>query len=422
METGVHYPLCLDELPSSWRVGYVGDFARDIEAGFASGEHNQNGNGVAHLRPMNVDRRGKLDLSVVKFVSAEKDDRRLSNGDVLFNNTNSPELVGKTAVMNLRGDFAFSNHMTRIRFADNVVPKFGALQLNFLWMRGYFKYNCFRHVNQASVSARALARTIPFVWAPVTEQERIVAEIEKQFSRLDEAVANLKRVKANFKRYKASVLQGAIKGELLNGIDADNWRKRQIAEVADVIGGLTKNPKRQSLPRKMPYLRVANVYANELRLDDVEEIGVADNEVKKLLLRRGDLLVVEGNGSVDQIGRVALWTGAIPNCVHQNHLIKVRFGEEVVPEWALIWLLSPTGRQEIERVSSSTSGLHTLSTGKVGKLLLPVPQVPEQLRLVDEVDRRMSVIREAESEVDVNLKRAEALRQSILHRAFAHAQ
>lgn len=178
----------------------------------------------------------------------------------------------------------------------------------------------------------------------MAEQRRIVAEIEKQFSRLDEALANLKRVNANLNRYKAALLKAAVEGRLVSmntGSGRAHWREVRLSEVAQIIGGLTKSPKRQMYSRKLPYLRVANVYANELRLDDIEYIGVADSEIEKLLVRRDDMLVVEGNGSPDQIGRVALWDGSIANCVHQNHLIKVRFGSEVHPQWALIWMLSP---------------------------------------------------------------------------------
>lgn len=267
-----------------------------------------------------------------------------------------------------------------------------------------------------SISGQTL-RQLPVPIAPVAEQDATVAEIEKQFSRLDEAVAGLQRVKANLKRYKATVLKSAMAGRLAE-TDLANWRNVSLGDVSQIISGLTKNPKRQELPRKLPYLRVANVYANELRLDEIEYIGVADKEVEKLLLRRGDLLVVEGNGSPDQIGRVALWDGSIANCVHQNHLIKVRFGDEVMSEWALIWLLSPSGRHEIEQVSSSTSGLHTLSTGKVSRLPLPLPPLPEQHRIVAEVDRLLSIARETEAEVETNLKRAQGLRQAILARAF----
>jgi len=63
-------------------------------------------------------------------------------------------------------------------------------------------------------------KTTPILLPPITDQKRIVAEIEKQFSRLDEAVENLKRVKANLKRYKASVLKAAVEGKL-----TEEWRK-----------------------------------------------------------------------------------------------------------------------------------------------------------------------------------------------------
>ena len=284
---------------------------------------------------------------------------------------------------------------------------------------------CSKHgTTVASVETNALLDfEIPIV--DLEAQHRIVAEIEKQFSRLDEAVAGLKRVKANLKRYKAAILKAAVEGRLVeteadlaHREDPAQWRNVLLADVAQITGGLTKNPKRHEYPRKLPYLRVANVYANELRLDVIEYIGVTDNEVDKLLLRQGDMLVVEGNGSPDQIGRVALWDGSIANCVHQNHLIKVRLGSEVLPEWALIWLLSPGGRHEIEQISSSTSGLHTLSTGKVSRLPLPLPPLAEQHRIVAEVDRLLSIAREAEAEVETNLKRAQSLRQAILSKAF----
>src|SRR5207249_9597458 len=71
-----------------------------------------------------------------------------------------------------------------------------------------------------NVNAKKLERVqIPV--APEPQQDRIVAEIEKQFSRLDEAIANLKRVKANLKRYKAAVLKAAVEGKL-----TEDWRKQ----------------------------------------------------------------------------------------------------------------------------------------------------------------------------------------------------
>lgn len=220
IQTGLHYPLPIDNLPDSWEAGYVGDFSNVIQPGFASGEHNKEGEGIPHLRPMNIDRNGKLDLSVIKYVSPDKDKKRLKAGDVFFNNTNSPELIGKTTVITKDSDWGFSNHMTRIRFPNEISPKFVSYQFNFLWMNGYFLHKCLKHVNQASVSSKTLADSVPIVLAPPNEQKRIVAEIEKQFSRLDEAVVALKSIKANLKRYKASVLKAAVEGKL-----TEQWRK-----------------------------------------------------------------------------------------------------------------------------------------------------------------------------------------------------
>ena len=199
----------------------------------------------------------------------------------------------------------------------------------------------------------------------------------------------------------------------------EGWVWASTGSLGDVIGGLTKNPKRAKLKRKLPYLRVANVYANELRLDEVEEIGVEDDELEKLLVQKGDLLIVEGNGSPDQIGRLAIWDGSISPCVHQNHLIKVRLQEECAPQWVVSWLMSPDGRKRVRDVASSTSGLYTLSVGKVSNLPVPLPPNSEQLRIIDEVDRRLSLVREDETQVDANFQRAERLRQSILLAAFS---
>jgi type I restriction enzyme, S subunit len=312
-------------------------------------------------------------------------------------------------------------------------------------------------------------KTLQFPLAPLPEQHRIVEAIESYFTRLDDAVATLDRVQRNLKRYRASVLKAAVEGRLvpteaelaraegrdyepasvlLERILAERRRRWEEAggrgtyqepvapetsalpelppgwcwavldQVGDVSGGLTKNAKRAAHEKVVPYLRVANVYADELRLDDVSEIGIRDSEMDKLLLEKGDLLVVEGNGSIDQIGRVAVWDGSIDGCVHQNHLIKVRFCLVSMGAWALRWLLSPGGRQAIEREASSTSGLHTLSISKVARLPIPLCPLAEQGRITSEVERLLSIASASSEISQSNEKRAARLRQSILKWAF----
>jgi type I restriction enzyme S subunit len=165
-------------------------------------------------------------------------------------------------------------------------------------------------------------------------------------------------------------------------------------------------------------LRVANVYADELRLENISDIGVADGELQRVLLQRDDLLIVEGNGSPDQIGRVALWDGSISPCAHQNHIIKARFADPSMARWAMVWLSSLDGRAAINRVASSTSGLHTLSISKIASLPIPIPPLAEQHRITLEVSRQQSILSTAAAAVARDLSRVRAIRRAVLRAAF----
>lgn len=168
------------------------------------------------------------------------------------------------------------------------------------------------------------------------------------------------------------------------------WPTRPLAEVAEIQGGIQKQPKRTPKTHPAPFLRVANVTARGLDLTDVHAIELFDGDLDRYGLRRGDLLVVEGNGSASQIGRAAVWDGSIPNVVHQNHLIRVRPGPQLNERYlGLVWN-SPTIRDELSRVASSTSGLHTLSVAKLKSIRLPLAPLDEQRRIVDLLEDHLS--------------------------------
>lgn len=267
-------------------------------------------------------------------------------------------------------------------------------------------------------------RTLSIPLPPLAEQKRIVAKIEELFSELEAGEESLRVARRQLGVYRQSLLKQAFEGKLTekwrtqSRIKHSEWIWLTLEEVAEVTGGLTKNSKRDSFPQRIPYLRVANVYANELRLAEIKDIGVTSEEAKKVRLTKGDLLIVEGNGSLDQIGRVAVWDGSIPNCGHQNHLIRARCHEMVLPTFALMFLISPRGRSLIEKQAASTSGLHTLSVSKVQRLPIPLCSLPEQQEIVRLLDEQFEVIERNEREIDAALKRSEALRQAILKKAF----
>ena len=179
----------------------------------------------------------------------------------------------------------------------------------------------------------------------IAKQERIVTRIEELFSSLDNAVETLKKTKEQLAVYRRAVYSSVYSGiaEL-----------KPITDFFEITGGLTKNSKRSELPIKMPYLRVANVYYNRLDLSEIKNIGVTESEVERTLLEKNDLLFVEGNGSKSQIGRVAIWDGSIEQCLHQNHIIKGRPLGNMLPEYALFYLISGGGRNQITDIAKST--------------------------------------------------------------------
>ena len=153
---------------------------------------------------------------------------------------------------------------------------------------------------------------------------------------------------------------------------------KRLESIADIQGGITKNKKREALKLRLPYLRVANILPNELDLTEVKTIGVTEQEYETVRLMPDDLLIVEGNGSGTQIGRSAIWNGQIDPCVHQNHLIRVRLKDGALPLYVQTFLSSPEGRRQITTKAVNTSGLHTLSTGKIRSLEIPVPPLALQ--------------------------------------------
>ena len=142
-------------------------------------------------------------------------------------------------------------------------------------------------------------------------------------------------------------------------------------------------------------------------------------ELEKLRLVAGDLLIVEGNGSVTEIGRSALWNGEVLDCVHQNHIIRSRFLPGVLPKYIDSFVNSPLGQQYMRRVASSTSGLHTLSVGKVRSICFSLPPLEEQVAVFEVLQEKLSQIDVLEVEVERGLARAGRLRQAILKAAFA---
>ena len=304
------------------------------------------------------------------------------------------------------------------------------------------------------------------------EQRRIVAEIEKQFTRLDASVEALRRTQANLKRYRASVLRAACSGKLVP-TEAELARAEgREHEPADVLlerilaerrarwesqekrRGKYKEPAApdtsdlpplpegwvlatvdQMIVRSeygtsvkcsyesdgIPVLRIPNIVGSEIDLADLkfanQSLPVDDDRA----LQVGDVLMCRTNGSISLIGKTAVIKRPLePHHSFASYLLRFRFVDcPPLSDWFHLFATSQLGRNYIEREAASSAGQHNVSLSLIHRMAVPVPPLAEQHRIVAEVERRLSVIQQAETAVEASVQRAERLRQSILKRAFA---
>lgn len=425
--------------------------------GFSSGRYNMEGQGVPHLRPMNISREGEIVLDEVKYVEPEivpEERGWLQQGDVLFNNTNSAELVGKTAPVTEEAAWAFSNHMTRLRPPKGLSYMFLARQLHFLWMAGYFRYRSTQHVNQASVSQRKLSRSVPLVVPPHQEQLRIVAEVEKQYARLHDAAARMERAAERLEEYKRTVLLDAVAGRLLPSAEIadgqesgeppqgdirkkryrippslknddlprlpEGWVWASMKDVGDIKLGRRRLPEYDQGPEELmrPYLRVANVYEDRIDTSDVRRMLFTPEEYEVYHLEYGDILLNEGQ-SLDLVGRPAMFRNEVPGACYQNSIIRFRAREGVLSSFALIVFRSYLHGGEFQRVAKWSTSIAHLGTRRFSRMPFPLPPLVVQEKVVAEVDRRLSIVQKQSLTVQAAREKLDRLRFNILRKAFS---
>jgi type I restriction enzyme S subunit len=277
---------------------------------------------------------------------------------------------------------------------------------------------------------------------PLAEQHRIVAKLDALFARSHAAKASLENIPLLLERLRQSVLAAAFRGDLtaewrlqqterdagsrdlqaVSDAQSNNlppgWHWTSLDQVTEIAGGLTKNGTKRGLaPRKVPLVSVAAVHLREIRPDAIGSIGLLQEDGARGELRQDDLLLVEGNGSLAHIGRVALWDGSVPEARHQNHLIRLR-PFQVSPRYLLEWLASPRGRDSIIREATSAAGLYTLSLSKVARLPVPVAPPDEQHEIVARVSAALNQIRSIELLAEQATERCTMLESAALAKAF----
>lgn len=403
---------------------------------------------------------GAIDINQERlFSEVKKGFTSFQEGDVLFAKITPCMENGKMAVVpKVKNGYGFGStefHVLR--------PKEG-MDARYLYY--YISNKSFRNEAAGHMAGAVGQKRVPTAYlkeckipvAPLPEQKRIVAEIEKQFSRLEEAVANLKRVKTNLKRYKAAVLKAAVEGKL-----TEQWRKEhpnvepasKLLERILAEWGNTRNTKNKhkqqvradaanlsKLPEGWVWATLDQIcplfvdsahrtpkYSDSgspaLRPRDVVNGNL---DLRNAAVVSEDEFKIQTARHIPQAGDIIYsrelsfgWAVEVPQgiklCLSQGMCL-FRPHQEVSTKYFIHLLNGPTGRHQAEQAATGSAHPH-INLSDIRAYIFPLPPLEEQRQIASEINKMLSEIEYLELSVDKNIIRSERSRQALLSAAFS---
>ena len=260
--------------------------------------------------------------------------------------------------------------------------------------------------------SQAVLKSLDVIVPPLSEQKRIVSRIEELFSQLDASVAKLKTAKERLKVYRQAVLKEAFEGD---------YPQVQLKEISTAISGYAFKSKLYTSDGKYIVVKIGNVKERHFEFSrDLTRTNEADETIlDKYLLQRGDCLItLTGSRGKRDYGFVTMIKDQTNYLLNQR-VAAIRFNrKEAIPEFFQYYLASPSYRSAFFRYETGNVGQGNVGIKALTEPIVILPNIEQQWRIVEEIESRLSVCDSIEKTVDTALQQAEALRQSILKKAF----
>jgi type I restriction enzyme S subunit len=259
------------------------------------------------------------------------------------------------------------------------------------------------------------------------EQERIATYLDASCAAIDAAVAAKRRQIETLDRVRKDIVQRAV----TRGLDdspklratGNAWMKEvpsqwdlvSLKRMSVIQTGLTLGKVYEGALIERPYLRVANVQDGHLNLEDVTTIEVPVEVARRVELRPIDVLMTEG-GDLDKLGRGTIWSGEIPDCLHQNHIFAIRcFPHKLLPPFLAHLTTSQYGRDYFEATGKRTTNLASTNSTKVGLFPIPRPPIAEQRAICRFLDDKLAELARVRSCIEAQIDVLTSYRKSLIH-------
>ena len=295
----------------------------------------------------------------------------------------------------------------------------------------YTKYFLFHNRNklieqgaggaQPNIS-QTILKELSIVIPPLAEQHRIVAKIEELFSSLDKAIERINTAKEQLKVYRQAVLKWAFEGRFTNDNVKDGelpkgWEWVTFDDVSIKIGDIDHKMPKEIEGHGIPYVSTKD-FTDDFKISFAKAKHISEDDYvllsKKIKPERGDIIFPRygtiGKNILIDFDKVFLVS-------YSCAIIKLNKAK-IEPRYAYYYSLSPTIKDEIKKYTVETTQAN-VGIASIKKFVFPLPKNgQEQLDVVSEIESRLSVCDKIEEGIENSLLQAEALRQSILKRAF----
>lgn len=403
-------------LPSGWRIARLGEVIAEAQPGFACGERDPHG--VIQLRMNNVDTRGRMLWDEFIRVPANHQTTtrfRLAPGDVLFNNTNSVELVGKTALFGGQDEpVVYSNHFTRLRVQPDLCEAaYLAAWLVHQWNAGTFESLCDRWIGQSAVkNDKLLSLAIPL--PPLLEQQRIAARFREQMEAIERARrAAQAELEAATKVFRAYIRQAFTCEE------AVAWPREPVGSliVRPLKTGISGPALSTSKKRCLTLSAVRNGILDLSRSKPVEvsDAGAVGNWVEP-----GLWYVVRGNGNISLVGRGGLApTEPTTPVLYPDLLIRVALDDSKVSQDFLRFAWDcPEVRRDIESRARTSAGIHKINQTNLAEVRIPIPPHAIQRETVNFLRQKQQTCEGMRADAQATLEAVDHLPAALLREIF----
>lgn len=271
---------------------------------------------------------------------------------------------------------------------------------------------------QANIS-QSIIKPWPIRLAPRTEQDRIVAEIERRLSHVDAAERSLARAAARLRQARSVVVSAAVDGSLTQETNTETWPSKTLESLALLLrnGLFVSRPGTE--PVGTAIFTIGAVRPLKLDTSDIRWANVSNEDRAKYELAEGDLLFIRYNGNPVLVGACARVRTLPQPTVHPDKLIRLTpRTDEVLPAFLELAVASGKAREAIRSAVKTTAGQAGISGADLRRVVVRLPDLATQARIVEEAERRLSLLAASERSITLSQRRCQALRRSILTAAF----